>query len=114
MLGGKALRYITQAEYDELPEEDKNSDTIVWNIIDAVKDNVDLSEYATIEFVNEAIDGVELIPGPEGPAGADGKDFTYDMFTEEQLEALRGPAGQDGQAPAYWRILRQMLSKTCL
>ena len=74
MFGGKALRYITQAEYDELPEEDKNSDAIVWNIIDAVKDNVDLSEYATIEFVNEAIDGVELIPGPEGPAGADGKD----------------------------------------
>ena len=72
MLGGKALRYITQAEYDELPEEDKNSDAIVWNIIDAVKDNVDLSEYATIEFVNEAIDGVELIPGPEGPAGQDG------------------------------------------
>lgn len=25
--------------------------------------------------------------------GADGKAFTYDMFTEEQLEALRGPAG---------------------
>ena len=72
MLGGKALRYITQAEYDELPEEDKNSDAIVWNIKDAVKDDVDLSEYATIEFVNEAIDGVELIPGPEGPAGQDG------------------------------------------
>lgn len=97
MLGGKALRYITQAEYDELPEEDKNSDAIVWNIIDAVKDNVDLSEYATIEFVNEAIADVELKEGPEGPAGADGKDFTYDMFTEEQLEALRGPAGQDGK-----------------
>jgi hypothetical protein len=101
MLGGKALKYITQAEYDELPEEDKNNDAIVWNITDAVKDSVDvdLSEYATIEFVNEAIAGVEAVPGPEGPAGQDGKDFTYDMFTEEQLAALKGeqgPAGKDG------------------
>ena len=32
--------------------------------------------------------------------GADGAPFTYDMFTEEQLEALRGPegpAGKDGK-----------------
>lgn len=32
--------------------------------------------------------------------GEDGKAFTYDMFTEEQLEALRGPegpAGKDGK-----------------
>ena len=32
--------------------------------------------------------------------GADGEAFTYDMFTEEQLEALRGPegpAGKDGK-----------------
>jgi hypothetical protein len=102
MFGGKALRYVTQAEYDELPEEDKNNNAIVWNIIDAVKDSadVDLSEYATIEFVNQMIEEVELKEGPQGPAGEngqDGKDFTYDMFTEEQLEALRGPAGQDGE-----------------
>lgn len=31
------------------------------------------------------------IRGPAGPA------FTYDDFTEEQLEALRGPAGSDGK-----------------
>jgi hypothetical protein len=105
MLGGKALRYVTQAEYDVLSEEEKNNDAIVWNITDAEKDgaDVDLSEYATIEFVNEAIAGVEAVPGPEGPAGkdgvdgVDGKDFTYDMFTEEQLEALRGPQGEQGE-----------------
>lgn len=28
--------------------------------------------------------------------GADGEAFTYDMFTEEQLEALRGPEGPAG------------------
>ena len=31
--------------------------------------------------------------GEQGPAG---KDFTYDMFTEDQLEALRGPQGIQG------------------
>ena len=110
MLGGKALRYITQAEYDELPEEDKNSDAIVWNIIDAVKDDVDLSEYATIEFVNEAIDGVELIPGPEGPAGQDGAQgvsvvsmvidennhLMVTLSDDQVLDAGEVPAGSGG------------------
>ena len=33
------------------------------------------------------------IRGPEGP---EGKAFTYDMFTPEQLEALTGPIGPEG------------------
>ena len=49
---------------------------------------------ASKTFVKEQISQIEL---KEGPAGVDGKDFTYDMFTEEQLEALRGPAGKDGK-----------------
>jgi hypothetical protein len=60
---------------------------------------VDLSEYAKVEFVEEQIAQIELKEGPagkDGEKGEDGKDFTYDMFTEAQLEALRGPAGKDG------------------
>ena len=53
--------------------------------------------------------------GPQGPAGQDGAQgpkgdpFTYDDFTPEQLEALRGPQGiqgppgQDGAAGADGR-----------
>jgi hypothetical protein len=64
--------------------------------------------HATTNYVDEAIQTIELTPGPKGdkgeqgepgPAGADGKDgaaFTYEMFTEEQLEALRGPKGDKG------------------
>ena len=68
--------------------------------------DLDLSEYAKVEFVEEQIAQIELKEGPQGPQGeagqdgkdgVDGKDFTYDMFTPEQLEALRGPAGVDGQ-----------------
>ena len=87
---------------------------------------VDLSEYAKIEFVQEQIANIELKEGPMGPQGPagengkdgeqgpqgiqgeqgpqgqdgkdgiDGKDFTYDMFTEEQLKALVGPQGPEG------------------
>ena len=35
MLGGKALVYLTQAEYDALSEEEKNNENIVYNITDA-------------------------------------------------------------------------------
>lgn len=70
--------------------------------------NVDLSDYATISYVNQEINAIELKEGPKGdkgdtgeqgpigPAGQDGKDFTYDMFTEEQLAALVGPKGDKG------------------
>ena len=60
---------------------------------------VDLSAYATKNYVDDEISKVELKEGPQGPAGpagADGKAFTYDMFTGEQLEALRGPKGEQG------------------
>ena len=67
---------------------------------------VDLSAYATKNYVDDEISKIELKEGPQGPAGqdgadgkdgVDGKDFTYDMFTEEQLEALRGPKGPQGE-----------------
>lgn len=34
---------------------------------------------------------------PQGAKGDTGDPFTYDMFTEEQLEALRGPQGIQGE-----------------
>ena len=55
--------------------------------------------------------GLQGIQGPPGPPGApgrdgvnglkgepgkDGKPFTYDMFTSEQLEDLKGPRGEQG------------------
>lgn len=35
--------------------------------------------------------------GKDGIDGQDGKDFTYDMFTPEQLAALKGPQGDKGE-----------------
>ena len=76
----------------------------------------DLVDYATIEFVNQEINKIELLPGPQGepglqgpqgeqglqgpqgepgPAGADGT-VSFDELTNEQREALRGPRGEQG------------------
>ena len=38
------------------------------------------------------------LQGPKGEPGKDGKPFTYDMFTPEQLNALKGPQGPQGPA----------------
>lgn len=37
-------------------------------------------------------------PGKSGSDGKDGSDFTYDDFTEEQLDDLKGPKGDTGDA----------------
>ena len=42
------------------------------------------------------IDGINGEQGIQGPPGRDGKPFTYDMFTAEQLAALKGPRGEQG------------------
>lgn len=41
-------------------------------------------------------DGLNGDPGPKGEPGKDGKPFTYYMFTQEQLENLKGPRGEQG------------------
>lgn len=62
----------------------------------------------TAERLNHIEDGIaaKAEQGPKGDPGEDGKDggegpkgdpFTYDDFTEEQLENLRGPKGDPGE-----------------
>ena len=40
--------------------------------------------------------GRDGVNGLKGEPGKDGKSFTYDMFTQEQLENLKGPKGDPG------------------
>lgn len=40
--------------------------------------------------------GRDGVNGLKGEPGKDGKPFTYDMFTSEQLESLKGPRGEQG------------------
>lgn len=49
MFGGKSIKYVTQVEYDDLTEEERNSDTVTYFITDAV----DLShEHENKEFLD--------------------------------------------------------------
>ena len=49
MLGGKSIKYVTQAEYDELSEEEKNDEGVVYCITDA--ENVS-HKHANQEFLD--------------------------------------------------------------
>ena len=61
----------------------------VENAIDtAVENKADKS------YVDDAIAAIELTPGPKGDKG---DAFTYDDFTQEQLDALKGADGKDGK-----------------
>ena len=69
-------------------------------IVDALIDEFELlinEDFVTAEALREEIDNIELLEGPPGPKGEDGAAFTYDMFTEEQLNALVGPRGKTGE-----------------
>lgn len=44
----------------------------------------------------DGLNGEQGLQGIQGPPGKDGKPFTYDMFTPEQLVALKGPKGEQG------------------
>lgn len=49
---------------------------------------------ADVTYVDNAIAAIELTPGPKGDKG---DAFTYDDFTPDQLAALKGADGKDGQ-----------------
>ena len=44
----------------------------------------------------QGIEGPVGLQGPQGEMGPQGEAFTFEMFTEEQLESLRGPQGEVG------------------
>ena len=49
------------------------------------------------DFTQEQLNALKGQQGEPGRDGIDGKDFTYDDFTPEQLEALKGQQGEPGQ-----------------
>ena len=55
MLGGKRLVYLTQSEYDLLPDVEKNDINTVYNITDATNDYVTNAELEAKGYVTESI-----------------------------------------------------------
>ena len=66
MLGGKRLVYLTQAEYDNLTEEEKNNGNVVYNITDidyVTEEELNNKEYATQIYVSAKIAEAQLSGG---------------------------------------------------
>lgn len=57
-------------------------------------------EYTVVDIqakVPKVVDvKIPIAQGLEGPQGPKGEPFRYEDFTPEQLEALKGPKGDDG------------------
>lgn len=95
--------------YDELLErlteiEEKGiSDEVLAAAVERyLEDNnidvdVDLTGYATEEFVNEKIETIELTPGPQGPQGPAGKDGVDGAQGPQGPQGERGPRGLQGE-----------------
>ncbi len=68
MLGGKRLVYLTQAEYDNLTEAEKNDENVVYNITDVeidyvTEEELNNKEYATQIYVSAKIAEAQLSGG---------------------------------------------------
>ena len=48
------------------------------------------------KVIDVVIPGAQGLPGEQGTRGPKGDPFRYEDFTPEQLEALKGPKGEDG------------------
>ena len=62
--------------------------------------DLELSEYAKIEYVREQIANIELKEGPmgpQGPAGENGKDGEQGPQGEQGIQGEQGPKGEDGK-----------------
>ena len=78
-------------------------ETTVSNTI-FIEPNMEIGTVETTEEAEASITGIRpnfvlnlgIPKGERGEKGDTGASFTYDMFTDEQLESLRGEPGKDG------------------
>lgn len=59
--------------------------------------DIDLTGYATEEFVNTAIEQIELTPGPVGPQGPAGKDGKTPVKGVDYFDGVNGKDGKNGK-----------------
>lgn len=75
-------------------------DNIGQAVEDYLEENdikVDLTGYATEEYVNDAIRDIELTPGPVGPKGEDGYTPIKGVDYFDGKDGVDGAPGKDGK-----------------
>lgn len=92
--------------YDDLEkrvnqiEENGISDAAVEKAVESYLEkhdiNVDLTGYATEEYVNAAVTGIELTPGPQGPKGDKGDKGDTGATGAQGIQGPIGPVGPKG------------------
>lgn len=98
MFGGKSIRYVTQAEYDALTEEERNSSEITYFITDAVDlshdhenkeflDNL-AARNITIGNKSQSFDGVNDLVYSIEDIGAASAEHSHDdkYYTESEID----------------------------
>lgn len=119
LTSGSFFYRVTESIFNQFDEEVESDPDypILLGLIEEVQDIQGNVDKIIGEYIEEHADEIK-IPGPpgeqgpqgevgpQGPQGVQGVQgekgdtgaaFTYDMFTAEQLEALRGPQGEKGE-----------------
>lgn len=65
-------------------------------IVDSYEKLIDFSGLATVEFVNEAIEQIGIIEGPQGPQGEIGPQGEQGIQGEQGPQGEMGPQGEQG------------------
>ena len=89
------------AQIEENGISDEAIESAVERYLDENDITVDLTGYATEEFVEGRINTIELTPGPAGPEGPAGKDGAPGKDGEPGKDGATGPVGPQGpEGPA--------------
>jgi hypothetical protein len=96
----EVLNYNTLLE--RLDNIDENIGEVVKDYLEEHGVDVDLTGYATEKYVDDAIETIELTPGPAGPqgepgpAGRDGIDGKDGEPGKDGAQGIQGPVGPEG------------------
>lgn len=84
--------YVKKIEGKDLSTNDFTND--YKTKLDNLNNYDDTGIKDSLKELDKKIKEIEIIPGPQGPKG---DPFTFEDFTEEQLDSLKGPQGIQGE-----------------
>jgi hypothetical protein len=86
MLGGKSIKYVTQAQYNALTEAEKNNNAISWHILDPdpVQSDWNVSDSSSDYFIKNKPTSMPANGGNSDTVGG----FSLWTGTQEQYDSI--------------------------